>query len=153
MMSLHPFLTVDQLPMDNIDVGFDNNADNLHLSRVDMESYFKVANRIAESVVSDKLLHVKRSSTPLKTPTSIHIATRTTLMGLRRRWPLRHDLWFLHLSSSNKTIHRSNEGIYRVVPRVPIRAKFVPGNRFQERLPVTEINEVDTNDTLKPIIQ
>ena len=49
------FSLLDQLPMDNIDAGFDNNADNLHLSRVDMESYFKVANRIAESVVSDNL--------------------------------------------------------------------------------------------------
>ena len=43
------FSLLDQLPMDNIDAGFDNNADNLHLSLVDMEAYFNVANRIAES--------------------------------------------------------------------------------------------------------
>lgn len=44
----------DRLPLDNINAGFDNNADNLHLSAVDMETYFNIANRIAESVVSDK---------------------------------------------------------------------------------------------------
>ena len=48
------FSLLDQLPMDNIDAGFDNNADNLHLSLVDMESYFNVANRIAEERRRDK---------------------------------------------------------------------------------------------------
>ena len=48
------FTLTDRLPLDNIDAGFDNNADNLHMSVVDMETYFNVANRIAESVVGDK---------------------------------------------------------------------------------------------------
>ena len=48
------FTLTDRLPLDNIDAGFDNNADNLHMSAVDMEAYFNVANQIAESVVSDK---------------------------------------------------------------------------------------------------
>ena len=48
------FTLIDRLPLDNINAGFDNNADNLHMSAVDMETYFNVANRIAESVVSDK---------------------------------------------------------------------------------------------------
>ena len=48
------FSLLDRLPLDNIDAGFDNNADNLHMSVVDMETYFNVANRIAESVVGDK---------------------------------------------------------------------------------------------------
>ncbi|HAL13520.1 MAG TPA: hypothetical protein DCP67_06870, partial [Planctomycetaceae bacterium] len=48
------FALIDQLPLDNIDGGFNNNADNLHLSVVDMETYFNIANIIAERVVSDK---------------------------------------------------------------------------------------------------
>ena len=48
------FSLSDRLPLDNIDAGFNNNADNLHMSVVDMETYFNVANMIAESVVSDK---------------------------------------------------------------------------------------------------
>ena len=48
------FVLTDRLPLDNIDAGFDNNADNLHMSAVDMETYFNVANRIAENVVGDK---------------------------------------------------------------------------------------------------
>ena len=48
------FSMLDRLPLDNIEAGFNNNADNLHMSVFDMESYFNVANLIAESVVSDK---------------------------------------------------------------------------------------------------
>ena len=48
------FSLLDRLPLDNIEAGFNNNADNLHMSVFDMESYFTIANLIAESVVSDK---------------------------------------------------------------------------------------------------
>ena len=48
------FSLLDRLPMDNMDAGFDNNADYLHLSVVDMEAYFRVANRVAEGVVGDR---------------------------------------------------------------------------------------------------
>ena len=48
------FSLIDRLPLDSIEAGFNNNADNLHMSVVDMESYFNVANFISESVVSDK---------------------------------------------------------------------------------------------------
>ena len=48
------FAIADQLPLDNIEPGFNNNADLLHMSIGDMETYFAVANRIAESVVGEK---------------------------------------------------------------------------------------------------
>ena len=62
MMSLVQTSLLDQLPMDNIDGGFDNNADNLHLSLVDMESYFNVANRLLRVSSATNLLHVKLST-------------------------------------------------------------------------------------------
>lgn len=33
------FTLIERLPLDNINAGFDNNADNLHMSAVDMETY------------------------------------------------------------------------------------------------------------------
>ena len=94
------FSLLDQLPMDNIDAGFDNNADNLHLSLVDMESYFNVANRIAESVVSDK-----------PAPREVVYSTKNTDIDTHSH-KLR-DLWFLHLSpSKSKSIHRSKRVVF-----------------------------------------
>ena len=143
------FSLLDQLPMDNIDAGFDNNADNLHLSLVDMESYFNVANRIAESVVSDKPAPREVVYSTKNTDIDTH-SHKDNTHGFAPSLPKLRDLWFLHLSpSKSKSIHRSKEWCLSSNPQgVLYKAKFVPGNRAQERLPaVTDITEVDTNDT------
>ena len=144
------FSLLDQLPMDNIDAGFDNNADNLHLSLVDMESYFNVANRIAESVVSDK-----------PAPREVVYSTKNTDIDTHSHKDNTHgfapslDLASRPLVFASQSIQIKinpsvkTSGLYRVIPKgFSIQAKFVPGNRAQERLPaVTDITEVDTNDT------
>ena len=144
------FSLLDELPMDNIDAGFDNNADNLHLSLVDMESYFNVANRIAESVVSDK-----------PSPRSVVYSTKNTdidthshkdntngfapSMALATR-PLVFATQSIQIKI-NPLVKTS--GVFRVVPKgFYIQAKFVPGSRVEERLPaVTDITEVNTEET------
>ena len=144
------FSLLDQLPMDNIDAGFDNNADNLHMSLVDMESYFNVANRIAESVVSDK-----------PAPREVVYSTKNTDIDTHSHKDNTHgfapslDLASRPLVFASQSIQIKinpsvkTSGVYRVIPKgFSIQAKFVPGNRAQERLPaVTDITEGDTSDT------
>ena len=144
------FSLLDQLPMDNIDAGFDNNADNLHLSLVDMESYFNVANRIAESVVSDK-----------PAPREVVYSTKNTDIDTHSHKDNTHGFAPSLAQASRPLVFASQSiqikinpsvtksGVYRVIPKgFSIQAKFVSGNRAQERLPaVTDITEVDTNDT------
>ena len=138
------FSLTDQLPLDNIDAGFDNNADNLHLSAFDMETYFSVANRIAESVVSDK-----------PAPRVVVYSTKNTdIDSLSHKDDTKAYAPSLDMSSrpmvfaSPATQIKINpavgtSGVYRIVPHgFYINAKFVPGSRTEERLPaVTEISE------------
>ena len=139
------FSILDRLPLDNIDAGFDNNADNLHISVVDMETYFNMANRIAESVVSEKPV-----------PNTIVYSTKNTdidslshkdntnafapVLGRDSR-----PLVFASPATQikiNPAIKAS--GVYRIVPQgFYITAQFVPGSRPEERLPT--IKEVTDN--------
>ena len=136
--------------MDNIDAGFDNNADNLHLSLVDMESYFNVANRIAESVVSDKPAPREVVYSTKNTDIDTH-SHKDNTNGFAPSLALASRPLVFASQSIQIKINPSvtTSGLYRVVPKgFSIQAKFIPGNRVQERLPaVTEITEVDTNNT------
>ena len=144
------FSLLDRLPLDNIEAGFDNNADNLHMSVVDMESYFNVANLIAESVVSDKPVprvvvystkdtdidtHSHKDNTNGFAP-SLSMASRPLAFATQSIQ--------IKINPSIKT-----SGLYRVVPEgFYIQAKYVAGSRVKERLPaVTDISEINTNDT------
>ncbi len=145
------FSLLDRLPLDNIDAGFDNNADNLHMSVVDMETYFNVANRIAESVVSDK-----------PAPRVVVYATKNTdIDSLSHKDntnafapSLDRDSRPLVFASPatqikiNPSVRTS--GVYRIVPQgFYITAQFVPGSRTEERLPaVKDVSESDIDDSL-----
>ena len=143
------FSLLDRLPLDNIEAGFNNNADNLHMSVFDMESYFKVANHIAESVVSDKPAprvvvystkdtdidtHSHKDNTNGFAP-SLSLASRPLVFATQSIQ--------IKLNPSVKT-----RGVYRIVPKgFYIQAKFVAGSRVEERLPsVIDISEINTND-------
>ena len=143
------FSLLDRLPLDNIEAGFNNNADNLHMSVFDMESYFKVANLIAESVVSDKPAprvvvystkdtdidtHSHKDNTNGFAP-SLSLASRPLVFATQSIQ--------IKINPSVKT-----RGVYRIVPKgFYIQAKFVAGSRVEERLPsVIDISETNTND-------
>ena len=143
------FSLLDRLPLDNIEAGFNNNADNLHMSVFDMESYFKVANHIAESVVSDKPAprvvvystkdtdidtHSHKDNTNGFAP-SLSLASRPLVFATQSIQ--------IKINPSVKT-----RGVYRIVPKgFYIQAKFVAGSRVEERLPsVIDISEINTND-------
>ena len=144
------FSLLDRLPLDNIDAGFDNNADNLHMSAVDMETYFNVANRIAESVVSDK-----------PAPRAVVYSTRNTDIDTHSHKDdtkgfapsLERDSRPLVFATPaiqikiNPSVKTS--GVFRIVPHgFYIKAKYVPGSRAEERLPaVTDISDIDINDS------
>jgi len=144
------FSLLDRLPLDNIDAGFNNNADNLHLSVVDMEAYFNAANRIAESVVSDK-----------SAPRVVVYSTKNTdIDSLSHKDntdgfapSLERDSRPLVFASPatqikiNPSIRTS--GVYRIVPQgFYITAEFVRGSRTEERLPaVKEVSDSDIEDT------
>ena len=144
------FSLSDQLPLDNIDVGFDNNADNLHLSAVDMEAYFNVANRIAESVVSDKpaprVVVYSTKNTDIDTH-SHKDDTKGFAPSLDRD---SRPLVFaappiqIKINPSVKT-----SGVFHIVPHgFYIHAKYVAGSRAEERLPaVTDVSEIDQADS------
>ena len=144
------FSLLDRLPLDNIEAGFNNNADNLHMSVFDMESYFTIANLIAESVVSDKpaprVVVYSTKNTDIDTHShkdntngfapSLSLASRPLVFATQSIQ--------IKINPSVKT-----SGIYRIVPKgFYIHAKFVAGNRVEERLPaVTDISEFNPNDT------
>lgn len=144
------FSLTDRLPLDNIDAGFDNNADNLHMSAVDMDTYFNVANRIAESVVSDK-----------PAPRVVVYSTKNTdIDSLSHKDDTKGFAPSLDLNSrplvfaSPATQIKINpsvgtSGVYRIVPHgFYINAKFIPGSRTEERLPaVTDVSESDDDDS------
>ena len=144
------FSLLDRLPLDNIDTGFDNNADNLHMSAVDMETYFNVANRIAESVVSDKpaprVVVYSTKNTDIDTH-SHKDDTKGFAPSLERD---SRPLVFASPSTQikiNPSVKTS--GVFRIVPQgFYIKARYVPGSRTEERLPaVTDVSDIDVNDS------
>ena len=144
------FSLIDRLPLDNINAGFDNNADNLHMSAVDMETYFNVANRIAESVVSDKpaprVVVYSTKNTDIDTH-SHKDDTKGFAPSLERN---SRPLVFASPATQIK-INPSvgTSGVYRIVPHgFYIKARFVPGSRTEERLPaVKDVSESDIDDS------
>ncbi len=140
------FTLIDRLPLDNIDAGFDNNADNLHMSAVDMEAYFNVANRIAQSVVSERpvprVVVYSTKNTDIDTH-SHKDDTKGFAPSLERD---SRPLVFASPATQikiNPSVAAS--GVYRIAPKgFYINAKFVPGSRDEERLPaVTDVSESD----------
>ena len=144
------FSLLSQLPLDNIEDGFDNNADNLHISVVDMESYFNVANLVSESVASDKptprVVVYSTKNTDIDTHShkdntngfapSLSTALRPLVFATQSIQ--------IKINPSIKT-----SGLYQIIPEgFYIQAKHVAGNRAQERLPtVTEISDFNSADT------
>ena len=143
------FFLLDRLPLDNINAGFDNNADHLHMSAVDMEAYFNAANRIAESVVSDKpaprVVVYSTKNTDIDTH-SHKDDTKGFAPSLERN---SRPLVFASPATQikiNPSVKTS--GVYRIVPQgFYINARFVPGSRTEERLPaVTDVSGSDIHD-------
>ena len=144
------FSLLDRLPLDNIEAGFNNNADNLHMSVFDMESYFTIANLIAESVVSDKpaprIVVYSTKNTDIDTHShkdntngfapSLSLASRPLVFATQSIQ--------IKINPSVKT-----SGVYRIVPKgFYIKANYVAGNRAEERLPaVTDVSEIKTSAT------
>ena len=142
------FSLLDRLPLDNIEAGFNNNADNLHMSVFDMESYFTIANLIAESVVSDKpaprVVVYSTKNTDIDTHShkdntngfapSLSLASRPLVFATQSIQ--------IKINPSVKT-----SGVYRIVPKgFYIKANYVAGNRAEERLPaVTDVSEIKTS--------
>ena len=142
------FSLLDQLPLDNIDAGFDNNADNLHMSVVDMETYFNVANRIAESAVSDQpdprvvVYSTKNTDIDTHSHKDDTKGFAPTLERDSRPLVFATPSIQIKINPSVKT-----GGIFRVVPHgFYIEAKYVPGSRTEERLPaVTDVSNIDAD--------
>ena len=144
------FSLLDRLPLDNIEAGFNNNADNLHMSVFDMESYFTIANLIAESVVSDKpaprVVVYSTKNTDIDTHShkdntngfaqSLSLASRPLVFATQSIQ--------IKINPSVKT-----SGVYRIVPKgFYIKANYVAGNRAEERSPaVTDVSEIKTSAT------
>ena len=143
------FSLIDRLPLDSIEAGFNNNADNLHMSVVDMESYFNIANLISESVVSDKpdprVIVYSTKDTDIDTHSHKDNTNgfAPTLSLTSRPLVFATQSIQIKINPSVKT-----SGIYQIIPKgFYIQAKFVAGNRAEERLPtVTDISELNTND-------
>jgi len=140
------FSLLDRLPLDNIDVGFNNNADKLHMSVVDMEAYFNAANRIAESVVSDKpdprtvVYSTKNTDIDSLSHKDNTNAFAPSLERDSRPLVFASPATQIKINPSVKT-----SGIYRIVPEgFYITAQFVSGNRTEERLPaVKDVSDVE----------
>lgn len=145
------FSILDQLPLDNINAGFDNNADQLHISAVDMESYFNIANRIAESVVSEKpepqtvVYSTKNTDIDSLSHKDNTNAFAPTLDRDSRPLVFASPATQIKINPSIK-----KDGVFRVIPRgFHITAEFVPGNRAEEKLPtVKNVTERDMDDTI-----
>ena len=146
------FSLLDRLPLDNIEAGFNNNADNLHMSLFDMESYFNVANFVAESVVSDKPAPRDIVYSTKNTDIDTHSHKDNTngfapsLSQPSRPLVFATQSIQIKINPSVKT-----SGVYRIVPKgFYIQAKFVGGNRAEERLPaVTDVSEINRCNSVK----
>ena len=140
------FNLADRLPLDNIDAGFNNNADNLHMSTVDMEAYFNAANRIAESVVGDKpapriiVYSTKNTDIDTHSHKDDTKAFAPTLDRDSRPMVFASPAIQIKINPSVKS-----SGVFRIVPHgFYIKAKYVRGSREQERLPaVTDVSDVE----------
>ena len=144
------FSLLDRLPLDNIEAGFNNNADNLHMSVFDMESYFTIANLIAESVVSDKPAPRVVVYSTKNTDIDTHSHKDNTNGFAPSLSPASRPLVFATQSIQikiNPSVKTS--GVYRIVPKgFYIKANYVAGNRAEERLPaVTDVSEIKTSAT------
>ena len=147
------FSLSDRLPLDNIDAGFNNNADNLHMSVVDMETYFNVANMIAETVVSDKpnprVVVYSTKNTDIDSLSHKDNTNGFAPVLERDSRPLvfASPATQIKINPSVKT-----SGLYRIVPQgFYIRAEFVAGSRDQERLPAVK-NLSDTGVDAQPTV-
>ena len=144
------FSLLDRLPLDNINAGFDNNADNLHMSVVDMETYFNVANRIAERVVSDKpaprvvVYSTKNTDIDSLSHKDDTNGFAPSLERASRPLVFATPATQIKINPSVRT-----SGVYRIVPQgFYITAQFVPGSRAEERLPaVKDVSDRDSDDT------
>ena len=132
------FSLIDRLPLDNIDAGFNNNADNLHMSVVDMETYFNIANQIAESVVGDKpdprvvVYSTKNTDIDSLSHKDDTNGFAPSLERESRPLVFASPATQIKINPSVRT-----NGVYRIVPQgFYITAQFVPGSRADERLPV-----------------
>ncbi|MDB4750916.1 DUF1587 domain-containing protein, partial [Akkermansiaceae bacterium] len=143
------FSLIDRLPLDSIEAGFNNNADNLHMSVVDMESYFNVANFISESVVSDKPAPRTIVYSTKDTDIDTH-SHKDNTNGFAPTLSLNSRPLVFATQSIQIKINPSvkTSGVYRIVPEgFYIQANFVAGNRAEERLPaVKEISEINANE-------
>ena len=144
------FSLLDRLPLDNIEVGFNNNADNLHMSVFDMESYFTIANLIAESVVSDKPAPRVVVYSTKNTDIDTH-SHKDNTNGFAPSLSLASRPLVFATQSIQIKINPSvtTSGVYRIVPKgFYIKANYVAGNRAEERLPaVTDVSEIKTSAT------
>ena len=134
------FSLLDRLPLDNIDAGFDNNADKLHMSVVDMETYFNVANRIAENVVSDKpsprVVVYSTKNTDIDT-----LSHKDNTNGFAPSLDLDSRPMVFASPDTQVKINPSvrTSGFYRIVPQgFYITAQLVTGSRNEERLPAVK---------------
>lgn len=145
------FSLLDRLPLDNINAGFDNNADHLHMSVVDMETYFDVANWIAESVVSDKpaprvvIYSTKNTDIDSLSHKDNTNAFAPTLERDTRPLVFASPATQIKINPSIRT-----SGVYQIVPQgFYITAQLVPGSRAEERLPtVKDISESDVDEAI-----
>jgi len=142
------FSLLDRLPLDNIEAGFNNNADNLHMSVFDMESYFTIANLIAESVVSDKPAPRVVVYSTKNTDIDTH-SHKDNTNGFAPSLSLDSQPLVFATQSIQIKINPSvkTSGVYRIVPKgFYIKANYVAGNRAEERLPaVTDVSEIKTS--------
>jgi hypothetical protein len=144
------FSLLDRLPLDNIDAGFDNNADNLHMSVVDMETYFNVANRIAESVVGDKPApRVVVYSTKNTDIDSLSHKDNTNAFAPSLERDSRPLVFASPATQIKINPSVRTSGVYRIVPQgFYVTAQFVSGSRTEERLPaVKDVSDSDIDDT------
>lgn len=143
------FSLLDQLPLDNLDAGFDNNADKLHISVADMETYFSVANRIAETVVGDKPAPRKVIYSTKNTDID-SLSHKDNTNGFAPSLEQNSKPLVFASPSTQVKINPSikTSGLYRIVPQgFYITAQLVPGSRAEERLPaVKDVSDSDIDD-------
>ena len=142
------FALSDQLPLDNIDAGFNNNADQLHVSIGDMETYFTVANMIAESVVSEKpdprIVVYSTKNTDID---SLSHKDNTNGFAPSLEQELRPLVFASPATQIKINPSVKTNGRYRIVLKgFYVMAEFVPGSRVEERLPaVKNLSTIDVD--------
>lgn len=143
------FFLLDRLPLDNLDAGFDNNADKLHISVADMETYFSVANRIAETVVGDKpaprqvVYSTKNTDIDSLSHKDNTNGFAPSLEGISQPLVFASPSTQIKINPSIST-----SGLYKIVPQgFYITGQLVPGSRTEERLPaVKDVSYSDLDD-------